>query len=326
VPTARDAATDVISALPLAQRIAAEKTGSHSAASRAVSAGLGAPPAIGERADDSMADGQPTMVTGPATGSVGESIGEPGDGEVETTVAPTPWIRRRKNLGIVLGGVAGVGLVTAGLAWGLHSKAGGTSTPVGVVPVTGQTADQSGGLVSGGKPADPPPATGPQFAPDGAASPPAPVMPPPGALPPDPYAGDPALKAPPPPPAMPAPAMPPPAMPPPAMPAPAMPAPGAPNSQTTDDGLPPDTLSDDLGDQSRSGQTGFDDPSFGPSGAAGTGQPRYRSDTRRYGPGGYRGPDRSNGPLGPLGDNDHNGGPRRGPVDDAVPGIGGLGH
>jgi hypothetical protein len=313
----RDAAvTEVIAGLPLAQRVAAEKPGLHAAAAVQGSA------APGPRSDADAADVSGAVDTAAAEGITG--AGEPqasavgldaatGDGENpdrevggDDAVAATPWIRRRKNLTMVLGATAGVGLVTAGLAWGLHSTKPISSTPIGVVPATGQSAaDPGGGLVSGGAPVDPQPATTPQFAPDEGALPPAPAMPPPAApmpaLPPDPYANAPALKAPP-------------------------AAPALPNSQTSSDGLPADNLPDDLNDPSRNGTAGFEDPSPGTAGAPAPAPSRYRSDPRRYGSSGYRDPQRSNGPLGTLNDHDdRGGGPRRGPVDDAVPGLGGLG-
>jgi hypothetical protein len=172
------------------------------------------------------------------------------------------------------------------------------------VPVTGESpTDPSGGLVSGDKPAEPQPAAGPQPAPQPPAQdpfPPAPAVNPQDALPPlppDPYANDPSLKA----------ATPPGALPPP--------------PQASSDGLPADDFPDDLGDSTQSGGTGLEDPSYRSPNAA---PPAYRPDPRRYyGPNGYRNQDRSNGPLGSLGDRP--GGSRRGPVND-VPGIGGLGH
>jgi hypothetical protein len=207
---------------------------------------------------------------------------------------------------IALGATAGVALVAGGIALGLHSTGPGAATPFGVVPVTGETpTDPSGGLVSGDKPAAPHPVTGPPFAPTPPAPdalPPAPATDPQDALPPlppDPFANDPSLKAPNPPAALPPP-----------------PASSA--------GLPADDFPDDLGDSSSSGGTGLEDPSYGPANAA---PPAYRpAPPRYYGTNGYRDRDRSNGPLGSLGDRDNRpGGPRRGPMNE-VPGIGGLGH
>lgn len=258
-------------------------------------------------------DSPPTHVIGPdtaATEVISElPLGGPADtADSSETAAATrggwgswaTWSDRRKKVAIALGATAGVGIVTAGLALGLHTKDPGAATPVGVVPVT----DTGGGLVSGDKPAGPQPAAGPQFAPD---SPPPAADPDPtdplASMPPDPYANNPALKA-----------APPAALPPP---------PAVPPSQAGSDGLPPDTLPDDLDDPSQSGTSSLDGPSYGSPNAV---PPQYRPAPRHYGPGGYRGPERSNGPLGSLSDRDDRpGGPRRGPVDDAVPGLGGLG-
>lgn len=236
----------------------------------------------------------------PAAGAEGTEAAGAGD-----ATGAGPWIRRNRKLAIAVGATLGVGLVTAGMAWGLNSTDAARSSPVGVVPVTGETpTDASGGLVSGGQPAAPPAPTTPQFAPDSDApqapdafAPPAPLPP----MPPDPYANDPGLKAPA------------------AAPLPTSPA-GA-------DGASSDGLPDDLGGPSQSGASGLDDPSYGPAGSPNGMRPQYRPDPPRYGSGGYRDQDRPKGPLGSLGDHndDRYGGQRRGPVDDAVPGLGGLG-
>jgi hypothetical protein len=258
--------TEVISGLPLIERAEADKTEQHARAD------------IAGRGDLQV---RPT--------------------DEETATAQAASRRRKKMLAIALGATVGVALATGGLVWGLHHKHT-DSTPVGVLPVTGQTPADPGGLVSGDKPANPQPGTGPQFAPETNPLPPPPAIAPPAPLPPDPYANDPALNTPP--------VAPPPPLPPPS-------AAGVPASGTSQE--------DDLAEPPLD-ETGLDDPSYGPTGSPYATHPQYRYDPRRYGSSGYRDRDRSNGPLGSFGDRgNHNGGSRRGPVDDTVPHLGGLG-
>jgi hypothetical protein len=259
-------ATEVISGLPLIERAEADKIEQDAGADIAASGDLQVRPA---------------------------------DDDTATTEAASR--RHKKRLVIALGATVGVALATGGIVWGLHHKASG-STPVGDLPVTGQTPADPGGLISGDKPVNPQPPAGPQFAPDNDPLPPPPAIAPPAPLPPDPYANDPALKTPP--------VAPPPPLPPPS-------AAGVSASGTSQDDLGEPRLDDG----------GLDDPSYGPTGSPYATQPQYRYDPRRYGSSGYRNQHRSNGPLGSLGDHDnHNGGSRRGPVDDTVPHLGGLGN
>lgn len=281
---------------------------------------LGAVTAVGTAISEPMRSGAPTTQTVllattpsgkdtdatevidriPLDTPIGATTGTPPMSASATGASATGlWSGHRKRVLIALGAAAGVGLVTAGIAFGLHSKDTGTVTPFGVVPVTGESAaDSGGGLVSGDKPAEPQPVTAPQFAPTGPA--PAPDLGPQDSLPPmppDPSANGLAVNAPP----------------------GAQPPPAA-----SSDYLPPENLPEDLGDPSQSGATGFEDPAFGSPNAA---PPQYRPSPRRLGPDGYRNPDHSDGPLGSLRDRDRDrpGGPHRGPVDHAVPGLGGLG-
>lgn len=208
--------------------------------------------------------------------------------------------RRKRKLAIVLGATVAVGLGATGIVWGLHGKDAGSSTPVGVLPVTGQTPSEPGGLVSGDQPGNPQPATSPQFGPNADPLPPPSTVPPPASLPPNPDASYPGLNT-----------------------APTGPMPKSPPGAP---GLPPSAASpsDDSDDPSLS-DTGLNDPSYGTaSGPPYSFRPQNRFDARRYGSDGYRGQDRSDGPLGSL--SEPNGGSRRGPVDDTVPSFGGLGH